>query len=168
MRACLTSDFSCHRNHRYEHDMYALTDRERTGTNHGDCGSRRPPHFASLLLAAMTTGLVSGTASADNFANVFYSAAKDQLVITMLYRGTNPDHAFSLKWGYCQVLDNGARSVAAEVLDSQWQDAAQRDFKKTISFSLADIPCRPAKVTLRSAPRFFYTLQIPGTGTGKP
>jgi len=142
--------------------------RERTGANQGDDGAPHPLHLLFILVAAITTALISATASADNFANVYYSAAKDQIVITMNYRGTNPDHKFSLHWGNCQVLDNGARSVAAEVLDSQWQDAAQRDFKKTVSFSLADIPCRPAKLTLRSAPRFFYTLQIPRNSADKP
>jgi hypothetical protein len=50
--------------------------------------------------------------------------------------------------------------VAVEVLDDQWRDQAQREFKKTVRFSLADMPCRPAKVTLRTAPRFTYTVVI--------
>jgi len=32
---------------------------------------------------------------------------------------------------------------------------------KTTRFSLADLPCRPVKLTLRTAPRFYVTLQIP-------
>jgi len=48
-------------------------------------------------------------------------------------------------------------------LDDQFEDAEQRDFSKTVRFSLAGLPCpRPASVTLRTAPRFFYTLTIPG------
>jgi hypothetical protein len=102
--------------------------------------------------------MLSTAVQADNFAKVYYSARKDQLVVTMAYRGRNPDHTFSLKWGQCQELDGGGREIAAEVLDSQWQDVEQKDFKKTTRFSLADIPCRPVTVTLRSAPRFFATL----------
>ena len=113
-------------------------------------------------------GMLSTSVQADNFADVYYSARKDQLVVTMAYRGTNQNHTFSLKWGPCQELDGGGRAVAAEVLDSQWEDVEQNDFKKTTRFSLADIPCRPAKVTLRSAPRFFTTLQIPAKVGQKP
>jgi hypothetical protein len=49
-----------------------------------------------------------------------------------------------------------------EVLDDQFDDEEQQDFKKTMRFSLDGLPCgRPASVTLRTAPRFFYTLTIP-------
>jgi hypothetical protein len=58
-------------------------------------------------------------AGADNFGKIYYDAKTDQLVVTMLYRGTK-------------------------------------------RFSLANLPrARPASVTLRTAPRFFYTLTIP-------
>jgi len=84
-------------------------------------------------------------------------------VVTMIYRGTNPDHQFSLQWGDCQPLgDDGAtHQIVADVLDQQWSDDAQQTFTKTVRFSLAGLNCRPATVTLRTAPRFQYTLQIP-------
>lgn len=106
--------------------------------------------------------LLSHAACADNFASVYYDKKADQLVVTMTYSGTNPNHKFSLKWGQC-VNDQPGNppEVAVEILDDQWQDEAQSDFKKTTRFSLAGIPCRPASVTLRSAPRFIYTLVIP-------
>lgn len=58
---------------------------------------------------------------------------------------------------------NGSKlhAMAADVLDSQWQDEHFRPYEKTVRFSLAGIPCRPAKVTLRTAPRFIYTVLIP-------
>jgi hypothetical protein len=58
---------------------------------------------------------------------------------------------------------NGSKlhAVAADVLDSQWQDEDLRPYEKTVRFSLAGIPCRPAKVTLRTAPRFINTVLIP-------
>jgi hypothetical protein len=44
-------------------------------------------------------------------------ARRDQIVVTMTYRGTNPDHTFSLKWRQCQEsADGGARQIVAEVL----------------------------------------------------
>jgi hypothetical protein len=89
-------------------------------------------------------------ALADNFAKIYYDSRKDQLVVTMSYRGTNPDHTFSLKWGPC-----------AKSTDGSGHDAAQQNFKTTTRFDLNDIPCRPARLTLRTAPRFYSVVQIP-------
>jgi len=137
-------------------------------TQFADVSGRSARLAGGLLLAAIAASVLSVPARADNFAGVHYLARKDQLVITIAYRGTNPDHTFSLKWGPCQELDGGGRELSAEVLDRQSQDVERSDFKKTTRFSLADIPCRPAKVTLRSAPRFFATLQIPAKAVQKP
>jgi hypothetical protein len=103
------------------------------------------------------------TAHADNFDKIYYDKKNDQLVVTMLYRGTNPNHKFSLKWGECQAAQSGnLPGATAEVLDDQFDDEEQQDFTKTLRFSLDGLPCRrPASVTLRTAPRFFYTLTIP-------
>ena len=99
---------------------------------------------------------------ADDFSNAYYDARTDQLVVSMTYGGTNSNHTFSLRWGPCQeVSGSNLHELAGEVLDNQWQDQALRPFNKTVRFSLADIPCRPAQVTLRTAPRFIYTVLIP-------
>ena len=102
-------------------------------------------------------------ASADNFAAVRFDQKTDQLVVTMAYRGTNPNHNFSLQWGECLADQSGGLpEVTVEVLDDQGKDAEQEAFQKTISFDLSGLPCaRPATVSLRTAPRFFYTLTIP-------
>jgi hypothetical protein len=115
-----------------------------------------------LILAAVATSFSLG-AKADNFAKVRYDKQTDRLVVTMIYRGTNPNHRFSLKWGNCQATESDSLpGVTAEVLDDQYDDAAEQDFTKTVRFSLADMPCsRPLSVTLRTAPRFFYSLTIP-------
>lgn len=122
---------------------------------------RRPQLLPGALLAA---GLVLAApgAGADTFAGAHYDAATDSLVVTLLYSGTNPDHQFTLQWGACSASgDGGVRQVAAEVLDSQWQDAARQDFTKTVDFDLSALPCRPVEVTLRTAPRFIYTVYVP-------
>lgn len=130
---------------------------------------RQARRFLSLWPAAFTALAFSGVAQADNFANVFYDVQKDELVVTMRYRGTSPSHEFTLQWGQCKDRPSGhSHDIVAEVLDSQWQDAAQRTFKVTTRFSLADFSCRAAAVTLRTAPRFYYTLQIPARITRKP
>jgi len=99
---------------------------------------------------------------ADAFSSAYYDSKTNELVVTMIYRGTNPDHQFSVRWGECQTLaDDGRKQIAVEVLDSQWSDDAQQTFTKTVRFSVANLNCRPAMVTLRTAPRFEYTRQIP-------
>ena len=115
------------------------------------------------VAAAIATALLADVAAADNFGRVYYDVKTDRLVVTMLYRGTNPNHQFSLRWGQCQSNQSGnLPGVTVEVLDNQFDDLAQQDFKKTIRFQLTDLPCeRPVSLTLRSAPRFFYTLTIP-------
>jgi hypothetical protein len=101
---------------------------------------------------------------ADNFGRIHYDKKTDELVVTMIYRGSNPNHTFSLKWGDCQANQtNGLPGVTLEVLDEQFNDVATQDYRTIQRFSLADLPCaRPASVTLRTAPHFFYTLTIPG------
>jgi hypothetical protein len=102
------------------------------------------------------------TSQADNFRKVAYDPATDEIVIVVIYRGTNPDHQFSLKWGPCQTRDDGRREIAGELLDSQWQDPARKEYRKTLRFSVSDLDCRPATVTVRTAPRFYFTLELPG------
>jgi hypothetical protein len=116
------------------------------------------------LTAIAATPLFSLGGHADTFGRVRYDRKSDQLVVTMIYRGTNPNHKFSLNWGDCEPDQSGGLpGVTAEVLDDQYKDPERQDFKKTVYFSLAGMPCpRPTSVTLRSAPRFFYTLTIPG------
>jgi hypothetical protein len=119
--------------------------------------------FWLILAAAATLFTFALGAQADNFENVQYDKQTDQLVVTMVYRGTNPNHNFSLKWGECQVRESDSLpGVTAEVLDDQFDDAAEQDFKKSVRFSLTDMPCsRPANLSLKTAPRFFHTLTIP-------
>jgi hypothetical protein len=113
--------------------------------------------------AAALAVLAAPALQADTFSSAYYDAKTNELVVTVLYRGTNPDHQFSVQWGNCQPLgDSGSNhQIVAEVLDSQWNDVAQQTFTQTLRFSLAAVNCRPATVTLRTAPRFEYTLQIP-------
>jgi hypothetical protein len=41
-------------------------------------------------------------ALADSFSTVHDDARSNQLVIIMLYRGTNPNHKFPVKWRPCK------------------------------------------------------------------
>jgi hypothetical protein len=124
-------------------------------------GRRMARLTGAACLWSLSAAVLLDVAHGDTFSKVFLDAAHDELVVTMAYRGTNPDHTFSLKWGPCQTMDDGSAAIVAEVLDSQWQDAARQPYKVTTRFSLADLPCRPVKLTLRTAPRFYVSLQIP-------
>jgi len=114
------------------------------------------PAFAGLVLS-----VAPFASRADNFRYVSYDPGTDELVIGVIYQGTNPDHQFSLQWGSCHTLEDGHREIVGDLLDQQSQDAAQTEFRKTLRFSLAHLDCRPATVTIRTPPRFFYTLQLP-------
>jgi hypothetical protein len=119
--------------------------------------------------AAATLSLMAASAAyADTFSAAHYDPKTDELVVTMIYGGTNPGHTFTLRWGKCEApaAGDGEPQVSAQVLDSQWRDAARRDFTKTVRFSLNAVPCRPAEVTLHTAPRFYYSLHIPARPAG--
>lgn len=121
----------------------------------------RLPHWIYGLIT-LATGLLSFSARADNFVDAHYDAQTDDLVVTMRYRGTNPDHGFTIRWGRCKPADSGAdQQISAVVLDDQWNDAARTPFTKTARFSVATLTCRPAHVTLHTAPRFYYQVDIP-------
>jgi hypothetical protein len=115
--------------------------------------------LAAALAFIMLVGPRAG--HADNFQRVYYDPATDELVIVVLYRGTNPDHQFTLQWGPCIDRDGNRHEIVAELLDQQYQDPARKDYKKTVRMTLAGMDCRPAAVTLRTAPRFYYTLTVP-------
>jgi hypothetical protein len=102
--------------------------------------------------------------SADNFGPSHYDRATDQLVVTMQYGGTNPNHTFTIKWGTCEVDDSGQRMplANADVLDDQFNDVEQQQYKIVVRLSLAGMPCpRPAIVTLSSPPGASIRLVIP-------
>ena len=116
---------------------------------------------ARILGFGMLALLLTGPALGDNFVEAHYDRAKDQLVITMVYRGTNPDHQFSVQWGPCRDTQGGGHEISGEVLDSQFEDAARVTYRRTAHIDLASLPCRPVKATLRTAPRFYYAVSIP-------
>jgi hypothetical protein len=120
-------------------------------------------HSVLWPIPAAAAAFFSLGAHADNFGDVRYDRQTDRLIVTMIYRGTNPNHKFSLKWGKCQANQSGTLpGVRVDVLDDQFRDPARQDFQKIKRFSLTGLPCpRPVSVTLVTAPEFYYTLTIP-------
>jgi hypothetical protein len=106
--------------------------------------------------------LALSAAQAATFSSAHYDRSANELVVTMIYGGTNPNHQFTAQWGTCRPLGNdGNHQIVADVIDSQWDDAAQQQFTVTVRFSLAGVTCLPAAITLRTAPKYEYTLQVP-------
>jgi hypothetical protein len=95
-----------------------------------------------------------------------YDPALDRIVADIAYRGTSPDHEFFVRWGRCS--DATPPRVTGRLIDRQGNDAAREDHRVREELELADIPCRPALVTLRLGPvqhaRVFVPRDIDGLG----
>jgi hypothetical protein len=123
--------------------------------------ARRLPLLCALL-GCITA--ISRPASADNFGTSYYDRATNELVVTVLYGGTNSNHRFRLKWGACEFDDSGRHLplVVADMLDDQFNDAEHHQYTTVTRFSLADMPCpRPAKVQVSTSPGYSFELVIP-------
>lgn len=103
-------------------------------------------------------------ARAASFLSASYDGRTDEIIVRLAYRGTNPDHEFTLEWGECQTTSEGSYEIAARMHDSQWDDRARQPFERSVRFSLADLRCRPATVTLHTEPNFRITVNVPARG----
>jgi hypothetical protein len=129
-------------------------------------GRRRLKDSRAVLLIAITVVMAGHTApvKAASFGSVRYDPGSDQLIVTMIYDGTNANHHFSIQWGPCRKLeqpDQPGHQIDVNILDDQWNDAATKTFTETVKVPLATVSCRPATVTLRTAPDFIASLDIP-------
>jgi len=123
----------------------------------------RPVQVCALALLG-GAGAIHSTATASNFGSSYYDRATDELVVTILYGGTNPHHQFTIKWGTCELDESGHRQplVNAEILDDQFNDTEQQQYKVVSRFSLKDMPCpRPAIVAVSIAPNASFEVVIP-------
>lgn len=93
---------------------------------------------------------------ADDFGSVRFDPNGNQLVVTMIYDDTNPNHDVSIRWGKCRKLEGfdqpAQQLMDVWIFDSQGNDAARKRYEKTITVPLADLPCRPATLTLWTYP----------------
>jgi hypothetical protein len=94
-----------------------------------------------------------------------YDASKDQLVMTIAYRGTNADHQFNVQWDKCLRLDDERMQILGLLIDSQPDDHARQEFTKPLRIDLRDFSCRPSKVTIRTSAGFFTSVDIPPAKT---
>lgn len=116
------------------------------------------------FVAAMATA--PAAVMGANFETVSYDSGGDQLIVTMTYEGTNPNHHFSIQWGPCrkhidQLNEPPRNIVEVGILDDQGSDAAENSYTKVVKVSLAGLSCRPATVTLWTPPHFTASIDIP-------
>jgi len=109
---------------------------------------------------------VSIPAMADAFGSAHYDPKSDQLIVTMLYEGTNPSHHFSIQWGPCrkmftQLHEPPHKVIEVEIVDDQGNDAATKSYTKVVRVPLAGMSCRPSSVVLRTQPNITISLDIP-------
>lgn len=119
--------------------------------------------------ACLAALLYVAPAAAITVTALTYDASKDQLVLAIAYRGTNPDHEFKVQWEACTQLNNDRMQILGLLVDSQPNDLARKEFTKPMRVDLQDFSCRPAKVTIRTSAGFFTSVDVPAPKTkGSP
>jgi hypothetical protein len=100
------------------------------------------PGACALLAAALALPL-----HAADILEADYNAARDQIEVDIAYRGTHPDHEFTVQWGECS--GESPPRLVGRLVDRHGGDAAREDYRTTERVPLGAMPCRPAIVTLR-------------------
>lgn len=125
-------------------------------------------NWTSGVLVAFAVAMVIATAGvmAEDFGAVRYDRKGDQLIVTVMYDGTNPDHHFSIRWGRCHEIHDqlhgpARKIIDADVLDDQGNDAAIKSYTEIVRVPLAGLSCRPATVTLWAPPNSSTSIAIP-------
>lgn len=120
----------------------------------------------TLVAAVAATGIPTSAVMADTFGPVRYDSQSDQIIVTVMYDGTNPDHHFTIRWGGCrkhvgQPAGAAHRIINLGILDDQGNDAARKRYVTTVKVPLSGMSCRPATVTLWTPPKQYATVTIP-------
>lgn len=117
------------------------------------------------FVACIAAFLYLAPAVATTVTGLSYDAAKNQLVMTIAYRGTNPDHEFNVQWDACKKLDDERMQILGLLVDSQPNDRALQEFTKPLRIDLRNFTCRPSKVTIKTSAGFFASVDIPASKT---
>ena len=100
-------------------------------------------------------------AAATNVTSLDFDARTDTLIVEIAYRGTHGNHAFSIAWGECRPLDDDRYQIYGLLLDGDENDRAIENFSAQLKVDMAAHPCRPAKVTIRTAAGFNRSIDVP-------
>jgi hypothetical protein len=125
-----------------------------------------PRKSTAATLAAFAVAMTATVATAEDFGPVQYDAQDDQLIVTMKYDGTNPNHHFSFQWGQCrkvtdQLHEPAHQVIDVDIIDDDGSDAATTSYTEIVKIPLAGLSCRPATVTLWTAPNSSTSIDIP-------
>lgn len=116
--------------------------------------------LAGLSVAAL---LGAPPALSADFAGAFYDPSGDALVVDIAYLGTHAEHDFELVWGpYSERPDAGRYTVVARIIDTHGRDHAREPYRVRERFDLAELECRPARVTLRMGRIAHVSVVVPG------
>jgi len=127
-----------------------------------------PGRFLQLLriwVACFAALLYVAPAAAVTVTAMAYDPVKDRLVLTIAYRGTNPDHKFEVQWQQCSRLDDRRMQILGLLVDNQPNDLARKEFSAPLHIDLQDFTCRPAKMTIRTSTGLFNSIDIPAQKT---
>ena len=121
------------------------------------------------LITCVVALATAAAEMADDFGPVHYDPKRDQLIVTVSYEGTNPNHHFSIQWGRCRELADQLHEpphkiIEVDILDDQGNDAAVKSFTRIVKIPLTGLSCRPSTVTLWTpggASGFSTSLDIP-------
>jgi hypothetical protein len=114
-----------------------------------------------LTIAGVCIALLSPLAWSADIREAYYDPTGHELVVEIAYRGTLPDHDFTLRWGKCQRGEGESYGIAARIVDLQGHDEARENFRTQARFSLNNLECRPARVTLRLGRVSHETIVVP-------
>jgi len=119
-----------------------------------------------LSIAAVAMVTVSSPGMADAIGSAHYDPKGNQLIVTMLYEGTNPSHHFSIQWGSCgeiftQLHEPPHKTIDVEIVDDQGNDAAMKSYTEVVQVPLAGMSCRPSSVVRWTQPNITISLDIP-------
>jgi hypothetical protein len=121
--------------------------------------------MTSLALCLALATLPLAVAAAD-IVDAWYDPSRDELIVDVAYRGSTPDHEFSLSWAGCGRTADGQRGIAARLIDTRGEEPALGDYRIRERFSLATLECRPAEVMLRLVRISNAIVFVPGAAGG--
>lgn len=118
---------------------------------------------SAFRILAFAAAVLSATqVRAQIIAGAVHDPVRGQLVADLVYQGTNPKHEFSLAWSECGGGEP-PYEVEARVIDKQGDDIADQEFRVHRRFSLQELKCRPALLTLRMGRHVFSPVFIPAS-----
>lgn len=103
----------------------------------------------NLFTFFSTTIIWATFAQAATIEDAQYNSSTETLQIFLVYEGGLKEHRFSLRWDPCQTVD-GVRQIAVRLIDSGWDDTGTQEIRQTVSFSLANMTCKPAELSIFS------------------